>query len=167
MLFQDYTSNYFTLFLADILKPVSHILLNAASCDVRGSRQHWGLWLWHRNLCLCQSFTFHGSIGSGIPFSGIQIGMPQNIPDIDDIVSGLQHMHRLCVTECMRRDFIRENQPLAVICGHIHEGKAIDKIGETLVINPGPLQEGNYAWLELEKVNDEWKVTRSELCRLS
>ena len=63
-------------------------------------------------------------------------------------------------------DFIRENQPLAVICGHIHEGKAIDKIGETLVINPGPLQEGNYAWLELEKVNDEWKVTRSELCRL-
>ncbi|MBQ7753676.1 MAG: metallophosphoesterase family protein [Treponema sp.] len=64
-------------------------------------------------------------------------------------------------------DFIRENQPLAVICGHIHEGKAIDKIGETLVINPGPLQEGNYAWLELEKVNDEWKVTRSELCRLS
>lgn len=64
-------------------------------------------------------------------------------------------------------DFIRENQPLAVICGHIHEGKAIDKIGETIVINPGPLQEGNYAWLELEKVNDEWKVTRSELCRLS
>ncbi len=64
-------------------------------------------------------------------------------------------------------DFIRENQPLAVICGHIHEGKAIDKIGGTLVINPGPLQEGNYAWLELEKVNDEWKVTRSELCRLS
>ena len=64
-------------------------------------------------------------------------------------------------------DFIRENQPLAVICGHIHEGKAIDKIGETLVINPGPLQEGNYAWLELEKVNDEWKDTRSELCRLS
>ena len=64
-------------------------------------------------------------------------------------------------------DFIRENQPLAVICGHIHEGKAIDKIGETLVINPGPLQEGNYAWLELEKVNDEWKLTRPELCRLS
>lgn len=64
-------------------------------------------------------------------------------------------------------DFIKENQPLAVICGHIHEGKAIDKIGETLVINPGPLQEGNYAWLELEKDNSDWKVTRSELCRLS
>ena len=64
-------------------------------------------------------------------------------------------------------DFIKENQPLAVVCGHIHEGKAVDKIGDTVVINPGPLLEGNYAWLELEKVNDEWKVTRSELCRLS
>lgn len=64
-------------------------------------------------------------------------------------------------------DFIKENQPLAVICGHIHEGKAIDKIGETLVINPGPLQEGNYAWLEVEKKDGEWKVTRSELSKLS
>ncbi len=66
----------------------------------------------------------------------------------------------------MFTDFIKENQPLAVICGHIHEGKAVDKIGETIVINPGPLQEGNYAWLELEKSGDSWKVTNTELCKL-
>ena len=63
-------------------------------------------------------------------------------------------------------DFIKENQPLAVVCGHIHEGKAVDKIGDTVVINPGPLLEGNYAWLELEKSGDSWKVVNTELCNL-
>lgn len=63
-------------------------------------------------------------------------------------------------------DFIKENQPLAVVCGHIHEGKAVDKIGDTVVINPGPLLEGNYAWLELEKSGDIWKVVNTELCNL-
>lgn len=63
-------------------------------------------------------------------------------------------------------DFIKENQPLAVVCGHIHEGKAVDKIGDTVVINPGPLLEGNYAWLELEKSGDSWKIVNTELCNL-
>ena len=63
-------------------------------------------------------------------------------------------------------DFIKENQPLAVICGHIHEGRAIDKIGETVVINPGTLLESNYAWLEVEKKDGEWKVTDSQLCKV-
>ena len=66
----------------------------------------------------------------------------------------------------MFTDFIKENQPLAVVCGHIHEGKAVDKIGDTVVINPGPLQEGNYAWLEVEKAGDGWKVTKTDLCSL-
>ena len=66
----------------------------------------------------------------------------------------------------MFTDFIKENQPLAVVCGHIHEGKAVDKIGDTVVINPGPLQEGNYAWLEVEKDGENWKVTKTELCNL-
>lgn len=63
-------------------------------------------------------------------------------------------------------DFIKQNQPLAVICGHIHEGRAIDKIGETVIINPGALQEANYAWLEVEKKDGEWKVTDTQLCKV-
>lgn len=48
-------------------------------------------------------------------------------------------------------DFIQKNQPLAVICGHIHEGTGFEKIGNTLVINPGSLGEkGSYAWLEVK-----------------
>ncbi|MBU1975506.1 MAG: metallophosphoesterase family protein [Nanoarchaeota archaeon] len=37
------------------------------------------------------------------------------------------------------RKFIEKNQPAINICGHIHEGsKKQDKIGKTLIINPGP-----------------------------
>ena len=66
----------------------------------------------------------------------------------------------------MFTDFIKENQPLAVICGHIHEGYGIDKIGNTTVINPGSLAEGKYAWLNLSKENDSWKIDSAELCNL-
>ena len=64
-------------------------------------------------------------------------------------------------------DFIKEHKPLAVVCGHIHEGTGIEKIGETTVINPGSLGEaGTYVWLDLEKAGDDWKVKNTELCKL-
>ena len=64
-------------------------------------------------------------------------------------------------------DFIAANKPLAVVCGHIHEGTNIEKIGETVVINPGSLGEkGTYVWLNVEKDGDGWKVASTELCKL-
>ena len=64
-------------------------------------------------------------------------------------------------------DFILENKPLAVVCGHIHEGTNIEKIGETVVINPGSLGEKEtYVWLNVEKDGDGWKVVSTELCKL-
>jgi len=37
------------------------------------------------------------------------------------------------------RKFIEKNQPAYCICGHIHENEnKSDKIGETIIINPGP-----------------------------
>ena len=64
-------------------------------------------------------------------------------------------------------DFIIANKPLAVVCGHIHEGTNIEKIGETVVINPGSLGEKEtYAWLNVEKDGDGWKVLSTELCKL-
>ncbi len=64
------------------------------------------------------------------------------------------------------KTFIEENQPLVVVTGHIHESFAVDTIGRTVVINPGALAEGRYATLEVEKVNGEFVVTKSELCEV-
>ncbi len=65
-------------------------------------------------------------------------------------------------------DFILENQPLAVICGHIHEGTGVGKLGDTVVINPGSLGEkGTYVWLQVERDNDgNWSVSKVEECKL-
>lgn len=59
-------------------------------------------------------------------------------------------------------DYILKNQPVAVVCGHIHEGQGVEKIGETTVINPGSMLEGCYGWLYVEKDGENWKVTKAE-----
>lgn len=48
------------------------------------------------------------------------------------------------------RNFIEKVQPLACFTGHIHEGKAVDHIGKTKIINPGPFKKGNFAWITIE-----------------
>ena len=61
------------------------------------------------------------------------------------------------------RQFIETYKPLAVITGHIHESAGIDTIGNTTIINPGAVLEGNYAWLDIEKKGDAFKVTNASL----
>ena len=64
--------------------------------------------------------------------------------------------------------YIEENQPLAVVCGHIHEGAGMEKIGETLVINPGSLGEaGSYAQMEIEKEGEFWQIKDVKICKIS
>lgn len=52
------------------------------------------------------------------------------------------------------REFIENKKPLFVLTGHIHEARSIDRIGKTLIINPGPLFQGYYSVVEI----DEGKV---------
>ncbi len=61
------------------------------------------------------------------------------------------------------RNFIDSYQPLAAITGHIHESTGIDTVGKTTVINPGPLCEGKYAWLEISCQNGSWQVDKASL----
>ncbi len=42
------------------------------------------------------------------------------------------------------REFIEKTQPDICLCGHIHEGRSEDRIGRTVIVNPGPLVMGGY-----------------------
>jgi len=53
------------------------------------------------------------------------------------------------------RNFIETFRPDIVICGHIHEASGSDKIGKTIIINPGPFPK-HYAVINLgDKVDYE------------
>lgn len=52
------------------------------------------------------------------------------------------------------RSIIEEYQPDFVISGHIHESGGLDKIGKTLILNPGALADGYSAWMDLEDDKD-------------
>jgi len=43
------------------------------------------------------------------------------------------------------RQFIEERKPSIVFCGHIHEARGVDQIGDTVLVNPGPARHGHCA----------------------
>jgi Icc-related predicted phosphoesterase len=47
------------------------------------------------------------------------------------------------------REFIEARRPLVCFCGHIHEAAAVDTLGDTRLINPGPARAGRYAYAEV------------------
>jgi Icc-related predicted phosphoesterase len=49
------------------------------------------------------------------------------------------------------RALVEREQPDLVLCGHIHESRAQDTLGPTLVVNPGPVASGHYALVEIEE----------------
>ncbi|MCE4615152.1 MAG: metallophosphoesterase family protein [Desulfurococcales archaeon] len=45
--------------------------------------------------------------------------------------------------------FIGKYQPRIVLCGHIHESRGYIELGNTLIVNPGPLLQGYYALIDV------------------
>lgn len=53
------------------------------------------------------------------------------------------------------RNFLEETQPLIAVSGHIHEAVCVDRIGKTLLVNPGPFKNGFYATAYVEDTSVE------------
>ncbi|MCJ7633923.1 metallophosphoesterase [Candidatus Bathyarchaeota archaeon] len=52
------------------------------------------------------------------------------------------------------RNFIEKTSPALTICGHVHESRAIDSLGATTIVNPGPFHKGYFALAEIgEKIS--------------
>jgi len=58
------------------------------------------------------------------------------------------------------RRFIEQKKPHVVFCGHIHEARGIDHLGETLLVNPGAVRHGNCATVNF---NDKLEVKLDSL----
>ncbi|MBF0482883.1 MAG: metallophosphoesterase family protein [Desulfovibrionaceae bacterium] len=62
-----------------------------------------------------------------------------------DLAGGVNHVGSPAV-----RAFIERVQPDVCLTGHIHEARSLDRIGETLIVNPGNLAAGGYAVISLQ-----------------
>ena len=63
-----------------------------------------------------------------------------------DIASTGEHVGSRSV-----REFTEKTHPELLLCGHIHEAEGMDRIGETLIMNPGPARHGKCALIDLNK----------------
>ena len=59
------------------------------------------------------------------------------------------------------RAFLDKAQPALCLCGHIHEARATDRLGDALVLNPGAFVSGGYMFITLES-----GCVRAEIRRL-
>ena len=67
---------------------------------------------------------------------------------VDEVVFG-QHIGSSSV-----RKFVEKSKPAIVVSGHVHEAQGVDRIGLTVIVNPGPAKSGNCAIINLnEKVD--------------
>jgi hypothetical protein len=46
------------------------------------------------------------------------------------------------------RAFIERRRPAVCVVGHIHEGRGVDRVGDTLVLNAGAVRDGGYVVIE-------------------
>ncbi len=56
------------------------------------------------------------------------------------------------------REFIEKHDIDLCLCGHIHESRGEDSLGNCLCVNPGPLKDGYYVLIDIEeKIKVTWR----------
>lgn len=81
-----------------------------------------------------------------------------HVPPYNTVVD-LTHSGEHVGSTSVRR-FIEEYKPVLCICGHIHEARGIDRIGNTIIVNPGPLMYRYYALIDISSGQVEVKLCR-------
>ncbi|MCQ8905517.1 MAG: metallophosphoesterase [Methanothermobacter sp.] len=126
----------------------------------------------HARTLNVKNFAFCGLGGSNpTPFNTpLELEEDEIHGELDKLLENLQGTDRLILvthapphgTEVDRipsgdnvgstgvRDAIEKHQPCINICGHIHESPGVDRLGETLIVNPGQLSEGRAALIEID-----------------
>lgn len=57
------------------------------------------------------------------------------------------------------RKIIEEFQPSLNLCGHIHEAISIDKIGDTIIVNPGESSQGFASIIDINEYSAEVEIS--------
>jgi Icc-related predicted phosphoesterase len=52
------------------------------------------------------------------------------------------------IARVLERAFIERHRPDVAVVGHIHEGRGVERLGDTLVLNAGALRDGGYVVVE-------------------
>lgn len=68
-----------------------------------------------------------------------------------DLISNGMHVGSKAV-----REFIERVQPDFCLTGHIHEARSVDRIGRTVILNPGMFGKGG--WIDLQDVSGVWSA---------
>jgi Icc-related predicted phosphoesterase len=58
------------------------------------------------------------------------------------------------------RSIINRYKPTLAISGHIHEAKGIDKLNQTILVNPGPAYDQNAAIITVEQEKSVVKLLK-------
>lgn len=92
---------------------------------------------------------FEAIVNNIVPYPGKPLIFVSHQPPfgtLNDQVSPGYHVGSKSI-----RRFIEKHHPVICFTGHIHEGIAVDHIGKTAVVNPGPAGAGNYVTVETEE----------------
>ena len=79
---------------------------------------------------------------------------PPKNTKLDRIISGEN------VGSAEIRKFIEEMQPILAISAHIHESGGVDKIGKTTLFYPGPLYDGYYGIVSVDKTGVKTEIKK-------